>query len=441
VNQQRLLERFLRYVQIDTTAQEFSDSYPSSPGQLELGRLVCDELRQIGLADVRQSRHGIVTATLPATVPGDLPVVALCAHLDTSPETTGRGVRPQVVRNYDGRDLVLPGDPRQVIRVAQNPELAKLIGKTLVTSDGTTLLGADAKAGVAVIVETIAYLSEHPQIAHGPLRVCLTCDEEIGHGVDHLDLDELAATVCYTLDGPGTDHIDVETFSADRASVVIRGVSIHTMLAKGRLVNAMRAAADFLTRLPSDGASPETTEGQDGFLHPYHLSGGAPEVEVRILIRDFDTTKLADWAETIREAAQATQQAYPGSQIDVQITPQYRNLADGLAKMPQAVQFAVAAHERLGRTARLTHVRGGTDGSLLTAKGLPTPNLSTGEHNPHSPLEWTCVEEMVAAGEILVELVQIWATADGAPAAPGEGELRIPAPHKKRAARVSPSGP
>jgi tripeptide aminopeptidase len=408
IDQDRLLARFLRYVRVDTTAREGATTYPSSPGQLELGRMLKDELLAIGLADAAQTEMGIVLASLPSNVGHIVPVVALNAHVDTSPETTGAGVRPQVVRNYAGSDLVLPGKPNAVIRVADNHELESLVGCTIITTDGTTLLGADDKAGVAVIMETAAYLAEHPEVKHGRLRICFTCDEEIGHGVDHVDLQKLGAAVCYTLDGHGADEIDVETFSADLAVVTVRGVNIHPSIAKGRMVNAVRAAADFIARLPREGLSPENTDGRQGFLHPYQAAGGVAELSMRILLRDFETANLDRLAARLRAAAVETERAFPGAVVEVATTPQYRNMAEGLAREPRAVKFAEQALDRLGRQPRLTIVRGGTDGSRFTELGLPTPNLSTGEHNPHSPLEWTCLEEMERAVEMVVQLVQIW---------------------------------
>ncbi len=409
MDKERLLQRFLRYVRVDTTAREGQTTYPSSPGQLELGRLLRDELAAIGLADALQTEMGIVLATIPATTARPVPVVAFNAHVDTSPETSGANVRPQVLRDYAGGDISLPGNPATVIRVADSPELKSLVGSTIVTTDGTTLLGGDDKAGVAVIMETAAFLQGHPEIEHGPIRICFTCDEEIGHGVDHVDLAQLGADVCYTLDGQGTDEIDVETFSADLAVVTIRGVNIHPAIAKGRMVNALRVAADFLARLPVTAVSPETTSDREGFLHPYQISGGVGELAVRILLRDFQTARLADRAALLRAAAEASQRAFPGCAIDVQVTPQYRNMAEGLAREPRAVEFARRALGRLGRQPRMTIVRGGTDGSRFTELGLPTPNLSTGQHNLHSPLEWACLEEMEVAARMLVELVQVWA--------------------------------
>ena len=408
VDSHRLLQRFLRYVQVDTTAGDGSRGYPSSSGQLELGRMLVDELRAIGLDDVEQNEFGIVMATLPATCRRELPAIAFNAHVDTSPETTGANVKPQVWRDYDGRDIVLPGEPSKVIGVEANPELKELLGRTIITSDGTTLLGADDKAGLAVIMEAVAWLAEHPESDHGPVRVLFTCDEEIGHGVDHVDLDKLGATVCYTLDGSGADQIDVETFSADLATVVVRGVNIHPSIAKGRMVNAVRVAADFVSRLPRD-LSPEMTDDRQGFLHPYTVEGGVAEVTLKILLRDFDASMLANEAQLLHQARAATLALWPGCKIDVTVTPQYRNMAEGLVREPRAVAYAEEAHRRLGRQARRTIIRGGTDGSRLTELGLPTPNLSTGEHNPHSPLEWTCLEEMVSAVEVVAMIARVWA--------------------------------
>ena len=404
----RLLERFCRYARVDTQADEKSATYPSSPGQRELGRLLVQELREIGLADAAADEHGIVLATVPATAPS-APTIAWIAHVDTSPETSGRNVKPIVHRNYNGGDIALPGDATKVIRAAENPELVKRKGSTIVTSDGTTLLGSDDKSGVAVIMEAAAQLVSRREIVHGLIRVCFTCDEEIGHGVDHIDLNKLGATVAYTLDGGGEGEIDGETFSADLAEVTIRGVNIHPSIAKGRMVNATRLAAMFLDRLPRRLLAPETTAEREGFLHPYRIEGGVAEVNLRILLRDFDMANLAGQAELLRAIARPLEREYPQARFEIRVTPQYRNLADGLAKEPRALAFAEEAMQRVGLEPRRTIIRGGTDGSRLTEMGLPTPNLSTGEHNIHSPLEWTCLEEMETAVRVLVELAQIWA--------------------------------
>jgi tripeptide aminopeptidase len=403
-----LLDRFCRYVRIDTQADEKATTYPSSVGQLELGRLLVEELRALGLRDAAQDGHGIVLATVPATAARPAPTVAWIAHVDTSPETSAHNVKPIVHKDYDGRDLVLPGDPRQVIRAADNADLAALKGKTIITTDGTTLLGADDKAGVAVIMEAAAQLVAHPDVPHGPIRVCFTCDEEVGHGVDHLDLAKLGAQVAYTLDGGGTGEIDGETFSADLAVVTITGVNVHPGLARGRMVNAVRLAGLFLDRLPRQVLSPETTEDRQGFLHPYRIEGGVAEVTLRILLRDFETPRLAERADVLHTAARSLAAEFPQACIDVKVTPQYRNMAEGLTKEPRALAFAEEAMRRVGLRPKLTIVRGGTDGSRLTELGLPTPNLSCGEHNLHSPLEWTCLEEMETAVRVLVELARVW---------------------------------
>lgn len=404
-----LLDRFLRYVRVDTQADEKAAAYPSTPGQLALGALLRDELRAFGLADARQDEHGLVFATIPATVP-DAPAIAFNAHVDTSPETSGKGVDPQVIRHYPGGDIVLPKDPTKVIRVADSPELKELVGKTLVTTDGTTLLGADDKAGVAVIMEAARILASDKSIPHGPVVVVFTCDEEIGKGVLHLDPSMLGgAVVAYTLDGAGSGEIESETFSADAATVTITGANIHPALALGKMTNAVRLAGLFLDRLPKRVLSPETTAGRDGFLHPYTIAGGVGEVAIQFLLRDFDTPKLAEYAELLREVGRQVEREYPAAKVRVDVRRQYRNMRDGIAKEPRAVGFAEEATRRAGLTPTFKSIRGGTDGALLTEKGLPTPNLSTGEHNFHSPLEWTCLEEMEAAVRVVLELCKVWA--------------------------------
>ena len=409
INSQRLLDRFLRYVRIDTTAGEPGGAYPSSPGQWTLGKLLVEELQAMGIKDAVQDEFALVYATVPGNVKESASVVAFNAHVDTSPETTGKNVQPQIIKDYRGGDIKLPKDSSKVITVANNPELNELIGKTLITTDGTTLLGADDKSGVAVIMELAATLMEHPEIPHGPVRILFTCDEEIGHGVDHVDLTKLGATVCYTLDGGNANEVDTETFSADGAKVIFKGVNIHPSIAKGRMVNAVRAAGEFVSRLPRQRLSPETTADRQGFIHPWGIEGGVAEASVKFILRDFDTSALAVQAELLKSIAMQVELDFPGLSVSVEAYPQYRNLGDGLKREPRAIDYAVEAHKRLGREPKLSIIRGGTDGSHLTANGLPTPNLSTGEHNPHSPLEFTCLEEMVAATEVLVELVQVWA--------------------------------
>ncbi len=407
MNQQRLLDRFLQYVQIDTTAREDTDCYPSSPGQRELGQLIVQQLKEMGISDAQQDQHGIVMATITGNVV-EAPVVAFNAHFDTSPETTGKNVQPNVIENFDGKDITLSGDTSKIITSETCVELPDAQGKTIITTDGTTLLGGDDKAGMAIMMELANHLMESPEIARGPVRLLFTCDEEIGCGVDHVDIEKLNATVCYTFDGGGQNMVDVETFSADMAMVTFTGVNIHPAIAKDKMKNAMRAAGQFLDQLPAD-LSPECTDGRDGFLHPYVIEGGVANVSLKILLRDFETTRLGDYATLLQNLAASVQQENPGITVEVAVRQQYRNMADGLASEPRAVTLAVKAHENLGRSAEQTIIRGGTDGSRLTELGLPTPNLSSGQHNIHSPLEWACLDEMLAACEVGVEIVKLWA--------------------------------
>jgi tripeptide aminopeptidase len=403
-----LLDRFLRYVSIDTQADEKSETYPSSPGQLVLGAMLRDELLAIGLSDARQDEHGLVFATVPGNVTG-APTIAFNAHVDTNPENSGKNVTPQVIRNYPGGDIVLPKDQSKVIRVADNPELNDLVGKTIITTDGTTLLGADDKAGVAAIMEAARILVENPDIPRGPVRLVFTCDEEIGYGVKHLEPSMIGAVVAYTLDGAGAGEIENETFSADAATVTITGVNIHPSIAKGRMTNAIRLAGMFLERLPKRTLSPETTADRQGFIHPLTIEGGVGETTIRFILRDFDTPQLAVEADILREIGRQIEREYLEAKVRVETRKQYRNMRDGIAKEPRAVEYAAQAVRRAGMVPKFKIIRGGTDGAQLTEKGLPTPNLSTGEHNPHSPLEWTCLEEMEAAVRVIVELVQVWA--------------------------------
>ena len=408
MNRQRLLERFLRYVKIDTTASADSDSYPSTAGQLDLGRIVAEEMRSMGVSDVSMNEHGIVIGTIPSNVEKEVPVVAFNSHFDTSPETTGKNVKPNVIENYAGGDIQLSADPTKIITVADNPELKDLHGATLITTDGTTLLGGDDKAGIAIIMEMANHLIENPSIHHGEVRMLFTCDEEIGHGIDHVNVEDLNATACYTLDGGGKGMVDVETFSADGALIRIEGVNIHPSIGKDRMVNAIRAAAEIVAKIPME-QSPERTDGRDGFMHPYVIGGGVDEVTIHVLLRSFDTPELEVFADQLKAICSDVEKTTSGSKITVEVTKQYRNLADGLKDDPRVVDFAIKAHERLGLKVEETIIRGGTDGSGLTEMGLPTPNLSSGQHNIHSPMEWACLDEMEQAAKVCLELVQIWA--------------------------------
>lgn len=403
-----LLERFLAYVRIDTQADEHSRSSPSTPGQLDLSRLLARECREMGLVDVTLGEQGVVMATLPATVPWAAPTIAWVAHVDTSPETSGKDVKPIVHADYRGGDIPLPGDPTKVIRASETPELAGLVGCTIVTSDGTTLLGADDKAGVAVIMAAAERLRTRREIPHGPIRLVFTCDEEVGRGTEHVDLGGIGAVVAYTLDGGGAGEINAETFSADLAVVTVTGVNTHPSVGKGVIVNAVKILAEFLAGLPQDRLSPETTCGREGFIHPYAVSGGVASAEARFILRDFEEEGLVAQAARLESIAARLRAAHPKARIDVATSPQYRNMRDGVAREPRAVGLAEEAMRQAGLEPRLEPIRGGTDGSLLTSLGLPTPNLSTGEHSPHSPLEWTCLEEMETAVEVLVKLAGLW---------------------------------
>ncbi len=402
-----LLERFCRYVKVETTAVEDAGKYPSSPGQLVLGKLLADELRTLKVENVSVSEDGIVMGTVPGNVPG-APTIAWVAHMDTSPEASGKDVKPNIIRNYDGNDIVLPGDRTKVIKVDECRGLAELKGQTLITTDGTTLLGADDKAGVAVIMTAAAHLIANPQLKRGPVRIVFTCDEEVGHGVDKVDPKTVNAVCAYTLDGEGAGEIENETFSADLATVTITGVNIHPGLAKDRMVNAIRLAGQFIERLPWQRLAPEKTCGRDGFLHPYVIEGGVPAVKIKILLRSFVTAELAEWAKIVQRVADSVAVEHPKADIKVEVTKQYRNMIEHLAKEPRAVKLAEGAVRDAGLTPKFASIRGGTDGSRLSEMGLPTPNLSTGMHNFHSPLEYACLEEMESSVKVLVELAQLW---------------------------------
>ncbi len=401
-----LLTRFCRYVKVETTAVDDAKDYPSSPGQWTLGKMLAGELRKLGLKNVEVTNKGIVLATIPGNTPA--PTIAWLAHLDTSPEASAKNVKPILHEKYNGKDIVLPGDKTKVIRVADSPRLKELIGRTIITSDGTTLLGADDKAGVAVIMTACDYLMKHPEIPHGTIKICFSCDEEVGHGADHIDVKKLAATVAYTLDGESEGEIEAETFSADQAVVTVTGYNIHPGLAYGKMVNAIRILSEFIARMPRKTLTPETTCDRQQFLHPYVLEGGVAEAKVKILLRSFDTRDLAKQADLLRKIAASLKTEFPKAQIDVTVTEQYRNMRDDMKKEPRAVALAERAHRNIGIKPAMKSIRGGTDGSRLTAMGLPTPNLSTGMHNFHSYLEYACLEEMETAVKVLIELARQW---------------------------------
>jgi tripeptide aminopeptidase len=368
--------------------------------------MLCDELSRMGITDALVDEHSLVWGTIPATHGGQSPVVALVAHMDTSPEAPSHRVNPQVIESYDGGVIRLENG--NLISPDTSPTLGALVGKTLVTTDGSTLLGGDDKAGIAIIMEVAQVLMEHPSIAHGEVRVLFTCDEEIGRGTEKIDFVKLGATVAYTLDGGGTGVIDVETFSADAATVEFTGHNIHPAIAKGRMINAVRGAAEFVARLPSTHQSPETTDGRQGFIHPLAIRGGVGEATVELILRSFEAEDLIDYAEQLRKLALSVCHAMPGLTANVKTHRQYRNLREGLSRLPDAVGLAVRAFERLGITCHREIVRGGTDGSQMTEKGLPTPNLASGQHNIHSVTEFACLDEMITAAEHAIELLKLW---------------------------------
>jgi tripeptide aminopeptidase len=399
-------ERFLRYVRIDTQSDEESDTYPSTDGQLVLLRLLRDELEQLGLADAAIDEYGYVTASLPATVEHDVPTIAYFAHADTAREVSGAGVSPQRIR-YDGGEIPL-GDSGQAISPEQSAELVNHVGHELITTDGTTLLGADDKAGVAEIMAAVTHLAAHPEIPHGLLKIAFNPDEEIGRGVEYFPVASFGATAAYTVDGSTAGELQSETFSGAQVRIFIRGRAIHPGWAKGELVNAIKIAGEIISRLP-DGLSPETTEGREGFVHPVLVQGDSSEVELRFIARDFENDRLAEHVAFLRALAEEVAAAEPRCSIEVEDRIQYRNPRDGIERDPRIVANLEEAVRRIGLEPRQTAIRGGTDGSALTEKGLPTANVFTGGHDAHSEREWICVEDMGLAAATLVELAQVWA--------------------------------
>jgi tripeptide aminopeptidase len=400
-------ERFLRYVRIDTQSDEDSETYPSTEKQLDLLRLLRDELEDVGLVDAAIDRHGYVTATLPATVDEDVPTIALFAHADTAREVTGANVSPQRVL-YDGGEIPL-GTSGQSIRPEQSPELANHVGHELITTDGKTLLGADDKAGVAEIMAAVAYLAARPEIPHGTVKIAFNPDEEVGRGVIHFPVETFGAAAAYTVDGSTAGELQSETFSAAQVRMRIHGRSIHPGWAKGELVNAIKVANEILSRLPQDRLSPETSAGREGYVHPVLVEGDSTEVELRFIARDFENDRLAEHVAFLRALAEEVAAAEPRCSIEVEDRIQYLNTRDGLARYPEIVANLEEAIRRVGLEPRQTAIRGGTDGSALTEMGLPTANVFTGGHDAHSEREWICIEDMGLAAATLVELARVWA--------------------------------
>lgn len=408
-----LVERFLKYVKIDTQSSEESQTYPSTEKQLNLSRLLVEELKSLGVKEARLTAHGYVFATLPANLaknhPVSVPPVGLIAHVDTSPDVSGANVKPVIHENYRGGVIVLPGDSSQVIDPEGNPALKNCLGHDIITTDGTTLLGADNKAGVAEIMAAVEYLLAHPEIPHGEIKIAFTVDEEVGRGTEHFDLQEFGAKYAYTIDGETAGEIEDETFSADTVEVHVYGTNVHPGYAKNKMVNALKVAADFLERLPKDRLSPETTEKREGYVHPNSISGNVEKVEIKFLIRDFTVEGLKEKEKFLEQLREETLKNWPKARLELKVIESYRNMKYVLEKYPFVSDYAVEAVRRSGLQPVRSIIRGGTDGSRLSFMGLPTPNIFTGGHNFHSKREWISIQDMEKATETIVHLVQIWA--------------------------------
>jgi tripeptide aminopeptidase len=401
-------ERFLRYVVIDTQSDPASPTCPSTEKQKALGALLVKELLAMGIGDAHLDQHGYVYATIPANTEKRVPVVCFCSHMDTSPDCTGKDVRPQIVRDYRGGDIVLKADPTQVIRVADNPALKDQIGNDIVTTDGTTLLGADNKAGLAEIMDAAHFLVNNPDVKHGAIKILFTPDEEIGRGVDKADLKKLGADFAYTVDGETAGNIEDETFSADSATITIEGVSTHPGFAKGKMEHAIKIASRIVERLPKDTCSPETTEGKQGFLHPIGMSGALEKATLGFIVRDFTDEGLKEKEALLENIVKDVMKDFPHSSYRLEIKQQYRNMKQVIDLHPQIIDNAMEAVRRAGLTPRKTSIRGGTDGSRLSFMGLPCPNIFAGEHAFHSRTEWVSVQDMEKAVQTIVHLAMIW---------------------------------
>src|SRR3954454_3816687 len=401
-------ERFLRYVTIDTQSDPESPASPSTEKEKDLGRVLATELKAIGVADAHLDDYGYVYGTIPANTDKKVPVICFCSHMDTSPDCSGKDVKPQLVRNYRGGDIVLPADSTQVIRFADHPALADRIGNDIITTDGTTLLGADNKAGLAEIMDATKFLIDNPQIKHGAIKILFTPDEEIGRGVDKVDLKKLGADFAYTMDGEAAGTIEDETFSADGATITIQGVSAHPGFAKGRMEHAIKIASGIVDRLPKDTCSPETTEGREGFLHPTGIEGALESATIDLIVRDFSEQGLKQKEALLESIVQDVMKDYPRSTYRIVVKPQYRNMKEVIDRHPEIIDYAVEAIRRAGLEPIKASIRGGTDGSRLSFMGLPCPNIFAGEHAFHSRLEWVSRQDMEKAVQTIVHLAMIW---------------------------------
>jgi tripeptide aminopeptidase len=415
IDRAALVRRFLSYARIETTADEHSETTPSSPCQWDLARLLEGELRDLGVDGVHLDDHGYVYGHVPERLAigspraGNVPTVGLVAHMDVSPSVSGKDVQPIVHHDYDGAPLRLPHGPDVVLTPESDPPLGDCVGLDIITSDGSTLLGADDKAGIAIIMTVLDTLRQQKEIEHGPIAVAFTVDEEIGRGVDKFDLAGFGAEVAYTIDGSGVGEIEDETFCADTMIVTIHGRNVHPGFAKGKMVNAMKVAAMLIASLPRDALSPETTEGREGYVHPHALDGNEECTTVKFILRDFTVDGLAAQRRLIEERARLAAEAFPGSSVSFEVTPSYRNMKVVLDRRPEVSGFAEEAVRRAGLTVKKTPIRGGTDGARLSFLGLPTPNVFTGGHNYHSRREWVAVQHMEKSVEVILRLLGIWA--------------------------------
>jgi tripeptide aminopeptidase len=407
--QTSVVDRFLRYVTYDTQSREGSDTYPSTASQLVLLRDLVDELKALGITDASMDEHGYVMATIPATSPKPgVPVIGVIAHVDTSPEMSGAGVKPLVHRAYAGQDLVLPDDPAVVLRVSDSPYLGECLGHDIITASGTTLLGADNKAGVAEIMAAAEYLLQHPEIPHGAIRIAFTPDEEVGQGTKYFDVQRFGAAYAYTMDGGMRGELEFESFSADTFVAAFKGFNTHPGYAQGRMINSIKLAARFIGALPSDRLSPETTAGYDGYVHPYVLQASVDKTTVRVLLRDFVTAGLAEKARLLEALARDAVAGIAGASVECKVEESYRNMREVIDQHPIVVERAKEAIARAGLEVRTRPIRGGTDGSRLSFMGLPTPNLFAGEQNFHSRLEWVSAQDMEKAVDVIVQLARVW---------------------------------
>lgn len=409
IDRDRMMQRFFRYVQRDTQSKEDVDGYPSTATQTKFMRELASELEELGLQDVRLDKHSYLTATIPATTGEKVPVIGLIAHVDTSPEVSGKGVKPVIQRNYQGGPIRLPGDLDVVIDPEENPALSACIGHDIITSDGTTLLGADDKAGVAEIVTAAECLLAHPEIEHGTVRLAFTPDEEVGRGTDFFDVKAFGADYAYTVDGEVVGEIENETFCADSMTVRFLGVNVHPGYAKGKLVNAIKLTSRLIDKLPKDSLSPETTEGREGYVHPHAISGGVETAEVKLLIRDFTVEGLKEKEAALENLARSVVENEPRARVETDVKESYRNMRYKLDGDPKVVDYALEAVRRAGVEPKLASIRGGTDGARLCYEGLLTPNIFTGGHSFHSKREWISLQDMEKAVETLIHLLQVWA--------------------------------